>query len=151
MIDEIPLNRNANPPPGAPDEDVILTPGIFPYKAPSTVPWLVLPTSSSLETVATALAKFLLLTVVPRPVITTSSKIVSSVFITIVMKSALAGTDSVSNPIKENVKLSPSEASIVKLPSKSDVVPIEVPSTTTVTPGIGFESSSWILPLICCE
>ena len=103
---------------------------------------MVLPTNSSLETVATALAKFLLLTLVPKPVITTSSKIVSSVFITIVIKSPLAGTDCVSNPINEKIKLSPSEASMVKLPSKSDVVPIVVPSTTTVTPGIGFESSS---------
>ncbi len=30
LIEDIPLNLRAKPPPGAPDEDVIFTPGIFP-------------------------------------------------------------------------------------------------------------------------
>ena len=35
-IEEIPRNRSAKPPPGAPDEEMILTPVNLPYKAPST-------------------------------------------------------------------------------------------------------------------
>ena len=30
LIEDIPLSLNAKPPPGAPEDDVILTPGIFP-------------------------------------------------------------------------------------------------------------------------
>ena len=48
----------------------------------------------------------------------------------------------VSNPIKENIKFSPILASIEKFPSKSDVVPLLLPSTTIVTPGIGLDCSS---------
>ena len=48
----------------------------------------------------------------------------------------------VSNPMKEKVKISPVFASMEKFPSKSDVVPLSLPSTTIVTPGIGFDSSS---------
>jgi hypothetical protein len=53
--------------------------------------------------------------------------------------------------MKEKVRISPALASIEKFPSKSDVVPLSLPSTTIVTPGIGFESSSWTVPDICCE
>ena len=42
-----------------------------------------------------------------------------------------------------------SEASIEKFPSKSEVVPTSVPSMIIVTPGIGFDSSSWTFPVIC--
>ena len=113
--------------------------------------WFVFPTSSSLETVATAFARFLLRTLVPSPVMTTSSRSVSSVFIIIDIWSPVAATTMVSNPMKEKVKISPVFASIEKFPSKSDVVPLSLPSTTIVTPGIGFDSSSWTVPEICCE
>ena len=48
----------------------------------------------------------------------------------------------VSNPMKEKVKISPVFASMEKFPSKSDVVPLSLPSTTIVTHRIEFESSS---------
>ena len=57
----------------------------------------------------------------------------------------------VSNPMKEKVKISPVFASMEKFPSKSDVVPLSLPSTTIVTPGIGLDSSSCMVPDICCE
>lgn len=45
-------------------------------------------------------------------------------------------------------RVSPSSALIEKLPSKSVVTPVEVPSTTIVAPGKGIPSLSETTPII---
>src|SRR5690606_21280282 len=52
-----------------------------------------------------------------------------------------------SNPIKENTNVAPSGADNEYLPSKSVVVPVVVPDTETVTPGINSPLASVTVPV----
>jgi len=91
LIEEMPRNLKAIPPPGAPEDETILIPVNLPYNAPSMVDCPVFPISSSAEIVETAFARLDLLMEDAKPVITISSKAV--VDSCIVMSITLLATD----------------------------------------------------------
>ena len=84
----------------------------------------------------------------PYPVTTTSSSSLSAAKVTAIWSWPPTATSCVAKPTKETTKTSSAPADMLKFPSKSVVVPLLVPLTTTVAPGRGPSSLTQYLILI---
>src|SRR5690606_27674454 len=145
--DEFPLMTTREDPDMPEAAVVTCTPAIFADNAVPKLVSLALSKSSPLSSPVAYVSAFLSLWI-PKAVTTTSSKeAVSSINTTSITDLPPTSILWLTKPINENTKVLPSGTDKVYSPFKSVAVPIAVPGTDTVTPGMGLPFSSVTLPL----